>query len=55
MTNEEIDILTKKAEMRKLRKEAAEYIGLSRTHLTLCLNGTRNNNTKLKYYEKEFE
>jgi hypothetical protein len=32
-------------------KEAAEYIGLSRTHLTLCLNGARNNNTKLKYYE----
>jgi group I intron endonuclease len=32
-------------------KEAAECIGLSRTHLTLCLNGTRNNNTKLKYYE----
>lgn len=32
-------------------KEAAECIGLSRPHLTLCLNGTRNNNTKLKYYE----
>lgn len=33
-------------------KEAAESVGITRTHLTLCLKGKRKNLTKLQYYEQ---
>jgi group I intron endonuclease len=33
-------------------KEAAESIGITRTHLTLCLSGKRKNLTKFEYYEQ---
>jgi hypothetical protein len=33
-------------------KEAAESIGITRTHLTLCLSRKRKNLTKFEYYEQ---